>query len=97
MVKVELYQDSEGVFHYEFRQYKVPRTRTSACGLNTKTLRHAAWFDIGDERRQAPLREGVRDLLWSIGVLMRKRTLAIAGLVLALLAGEEAVVCSEHE
>lgn len=50
MVKVELYQDSEGVFHYEFRQYKVPRTRTSACGLNTKTLRHAAWFEIGDER-----------------------------------------------
>lgn len=49
-VRVELYQDSSGTFHYEFREFKVPRSRLTPCGLNTKELRHAAWFEVGDHR-----------------------------------------------
>lgn len=49
-VRVEIYQSADGLFHYEYREYKVPRTRLTPCGLNTKDLRHAAWFDVGDTR-----------------------------------------------
>lgn len=49
-VIVELYQDSDGAFHYEFRQFKVPRSRRTVCGLDSRELRHAAWFPVGDPR-----------------------------------------------
>jgi hypothetical protein len=48
--RVELYQDASGTFHYEYREFKVPRSRLTPCGLNTKELRHAAWFEVGDSR-----------------------------------------------
>lgn len=47
---VELYQDSEGQFHFEFRQRRVPRSRLTPCGQNTKQLRHAAWFPPADPK-----------------------------------------------
>lgn len=50
MIRVDLYQDAAGQFHYEFRQVGVPRSRHTPCGLDTRALRAAAWFAIGDER-----------------------------------------------
>lgn len=50
MTVVELYQDSSGVFHYEFRESGIPRTRMTACGRDSRQLRHAAFFEINDER-----------------------------------------------
>lgn len=50
-MRLDLYQDSEGWFHYVAYEVGKPhKGNLTLCGLSPEEMRSAAWFKLGDPR-----------------------------------------------
>lgn len=49
---VHVYQDNEGIFHYQVRAYRQKNAKSgpALCWLSVSDMRQVSWFDVGDPR-----------------------------------------------